>query len=407
MKRYIILSYDIHPLGGCQNYLSGKCPYLESKGYDVYILYAGISSPKFEFKNLAKYSNGNIPELDFIPAEIPRFLKNCILLTMKSIVTKCDRVYDETIIESHYDKMHLWGELLAEKISAKHMCFNCNEIFRGKGKYYEQYLDFYKYKLNRKELYGITKNSMSFLFGNNININVQSSRTFEAAHPKVVQDVDNYDDSIIPYSDWSICYIGRILKNYVDEILSNVALFSHKHKEKKINFIIIGDAQPKIEKINSIFNQISNVNLIILGNLVPIPRAIIKKMDVILAGAGSAYCVLNEGVPVIVPDSNTCLSNGLLCYENISAVFLDKGRQHETFEHSLERVLVQKVHTTLKVKFKYTESSVSDVYDEHMSMIADSEKQRNYYPHDDIVNGSYSFIHKIKVVLAIFKRKWL
>ncbi len=407
MKRYIIMTYDIHPLGGCQNYLSGKCPYLENKGYEVYILYSGSKATEFVFKNLAIYSNGNVPGLDFIPAEMPSSLREKMLRVMKSKVTRNDSIYDETIVESHYDKMHLWGELLAESLNAKHICFNCNEIFRGEDKYYEQYLDFYKFKYERNELYGIVEKSMEFLFGGFDGLIKATNKRFRAAHPGSVQDVNYFNDSIVPEADWSICYIGRILKSYVNRILSDVAAFSEEHEDKKINFIIIGDAEPRLGKIHSIFDRLDNVNLTLLGNLVPIPRLLIKKMDVLIAGAGSAFSVVKENVPVIVPDPNTCLSNGLLGYENKSAILLEPGRKHESFKQSLERVLIEKVHTRMNLKYEYHVKPLNEYYDEHMSMIDDSERQKKYYTHGIICNGPYSLLHKLYVCLKIIKRNWI
>lgn len=401
------MTYDIHPLGGCQNYLSGKCPYLENNGYEVYVLYSGSKATKFEFKNLAIYSDGNVPGLDFIPAEMPSFFRNEMLKVMKSKVTRNDSIYDETVVESHYDKMHLWGELLAESLNAKHMCFNCNEIFRGEDKYYEQYLDFYKFKYERNELYGIVEKSMEYLFGGFDGLIKATNKRFSAAYPEPVQDVKYFDESIVPEADWSICYIGRIIKSYVNRILSDVAAFSEEHGDRKINFIIIGNAEAKYEMIHHIFDRIGNVNLILLGNLIPIPRLLIKKMDVIIAGGGSAFSVLRENIPIIIPDPNICLSNGLLGYENKSTILLEPGRKHESFKQSLDRVLIEKVQTRMKFKYEYHVKPLNEYYDEHMSMIADSEKQKKYYTHDIICNGPYSLSHKLIVFLKIIKRSWI
>ncbi len=398
------MTYDIHPLGGCQNYLSGKCPYLKNKGYEVYILYAGSQATKFEFKNLAIYSNGNVPGLDFIPAEMPSFLREKMLRVMKSKVTRNGRIYDETVVESHYDKMHLWGELLAESLKAKHICFNCNEIFRGEDKYYEQYLDFYKFKYDRNELYGIVEKSMEFLFGGFDGQIKATNKLFRAAHPGSVQDTNNFNESIVPEADWSICYIGRVLKSYVNRILYDVAAFSKEHGDKSINFIIIGDAEAKHEMIHHVFDRVDNVNLILLGNLIPIPRLLIKRMDVIIAGSGSAFSVISEKIPIIIPDPNSCLSNGLLGYENKSAILLEPGRKHESFKQSLDRVLIEKVHTRMKLKYEYHVKPLNEYYDEHMSMIADSEKQKKYYTRGIIYNGPYSVVHKLNVCLKILKR---
>ena len=48
-------------------------------------------------------------------------------------------------IESQSEVTALWGELLAEKLRARHVCFNCNELFRGPKKYYEENINFIRF----------------------------------------------------------------------------------------------------------------------------------------------------------------------------------------------------------------------------------------------------------------------
>lgn len=406
MKRYIIMTYDIHPLGGCQNYLSGKCPYLEERGWEVYVLFAGIKNGKFEFRNLSAYADGNLPELDFIPAELTSHRFEKVIRKMVEIVSKNGCSYTESIIESHFDKMHLWGELLAEQIGAKHMCFNCNELFRGNDKYFEPYLDFYWFKYCRKELYGITTRMMIDLFDGYNGFNTVMEKHFGPASPLPVQEVECPEAECLPVSDWNICYVGRMNKTYVDRILSDVSLFCGKHPQKKINFVLVGDAKSKIEQIHALFSPLTNVSVFPLGNMVPISSRLLAKMSVLIAGSGCAAHSFRVGVPIIIPDPDACLSNGLLGYENGNTLFLDEGRKHETFDMSLQRVLVDQVQRFLSpIKYSYNYVDPSVKYDEHFELIADSNQQKEYYSSSALKRGDVSYRRKLQVYFELLRRK--
>lgn len=405
MNRYIIMSYDIHPLGGCQNYIWGKAAYLEKRGWDVFVLFAGAKKIAFEFKYLSKYADGNIPALDWIPAQLPNSLQRGTLRDMLRVVCRKGIDYKETIIESHHDKTHLWGELLAEKLKAKHICFNCNELFRGDDKFFEPYLDFFEFKYQRKELYGITDKSVSRLFdGYNGHVDLKE-KVFIAKTPDSVQDVQCALVDNIPSADWSICYIGRILKSYVDNILQEVALFAQKHADKQINFIIVGDANIKKKQIDNLFIPISNLNVEYLGNQIPIPRSLFRKVDVVIAGSGCAYASRNEGVPVILPDPEACASDGLYRYENMNPVKLDEGRICEPFIESLERVLVQEVHKSMTFIPVEDNRTASDFYDEHMQMISDTSSKQEFYLVDVLTNNNLTFMQKMYMTCQYYFRK--
>ncbi len=403
------MTYDTHPLGGCQNYLSGKCPYLEARGWDVYLIFAGINSDTFEYKNLSNYTNINIPLIDFIPAQLPQYLQKRIISKMVSSVSKKQINYNETIIETHFDKVDLWGEILAEKLYAKHICFNCNELFHEPDKFYEKYLDFYWYKYERKELYGITSKSLIQLFNGYNGFSTISKLYFEAFHPPVVEDVNrNIINAIPDNANWTICYIGRIMKSYVNRILSDISLFAKDHHDKIINFVIIGDEKPKADLIHKTFENNKNINVIPLGNQIPIPKILFSKFDVIIAGAGSAWAVINEKVPIIIPDPKNCLSNGLFRYENKSSITLDKGRKQESFCDTLKRVLVNQEHKSYNYNITWNFPDLDSQYDKHMSMISNTIGQ-GHYPSSLLLKNdlfiNLGFKEKCLLFIELLKRE--
>ena len=81
--------------------------------------------------------------------------------------------YKEIIIESGIAHMALWGEIFAKELNCKHMVHLLDE--RNDLLVPESYLDFYWFKHSRRELSGITANSLKMLFRNNVNINDSNS----------------------------------------------------------------------------------------------------------------------------------------------------------------------------------------------------------------------------------------
>lgn len=391
-------------MGGCQNYISGKSAYLEECGWDVFVLYAGIRNcESCAFPQLEKYEFGNIPQLRWVPGELPTVLQGNVLRKMKKKVTKYEESYDITVIESHDDKTALWGELLARDLQAKHMCFNCNELFRGRGKFYERYIDFFLFKHSRKELAGISAESLNNLFQGYKVVSTEENYTFYAAYPDSVQNMGNEFVSKIKKCDWNICYIGRIQKSYVENILNDVAVFAKMHRNKTINFVFVGDVKARKELINEIFINISNVKLTFLGDMVPIPRELFSIIDVVIAGSGCAICAAAENVPTIIPDPENGKSNGLLGYETQSYLYNDGKCKQSTFDVALERVLVKKIHTELTFEFEFPQKS-SYYYDQHMKFIEESDDSFSYYNTEDICKNKMNLSTKVKRILAYYIR---
>lgn len=395
MKRYIFITFDIHMMGGCQNYLSGKTDYLIRKGWDVFVLYPGTKSSKScPFEQLKRFENGGISLIKYLPAELPGFFRKKIFSEIDAVVNESTN-YECTVIESHDDKSCLWGELLANRYSAKHVNFNCNEQFRGTNKYYEEYIELFYYKYLRGELYTITKQAMVDLFSGHYCIDVLDKDVFVAACPDSVQDCENNCIDSIGKADWSLAYIGRIQKNYVDRILTDVSIFAKQHSDKHINMIFVGDTSSKDLYINNLFASIKNVVVYRLGDMVPIPRKLYSKLDVVIAGAGCADCSVKEGVPVIVPDPKTTLANGILGYETQSILFHDGKSLQSSYDKALSRVLIEKEYVEKPFTYVF-DKEPSFFYNQQLQIVESKESNKNYFSTRKIVSSNGHYLSRIK-----------
>ena len=374
MKTYIFLTIDILNFGGTQMYVSSKAEYLEKNGWNVLVLFSSYSYGNCIIPSLNKFRNGLVQGLNIPSFLWPEFMYYKILHKILGLIGDVSK-NDEIIIESHDDSTAVWGEIIAEKIGAKHVFILMNEIFHGNRKYYEDKIDFYFFKLKRREIGGL-ESSFRQLFKDykeiskaNIQEFIIDENPIRSIHNKKVEDIVKLD--------WNICLISRPEKGYVTTIIKEVFFFSKKHNDKKIQFILLGDQERYSQIIEKEGCIPSNLNIIILGIVVPIPKSLFSKVDVFIAGAGSARSVTYEGGLVIVPDSQNFLSNGLLGYDVIDAIYNEDGNQQRSIAEELERVLINKVYNNMPFNFPY--KNVEACTNQNFEFIYSSERKKEYY----------------------------
>ena len=188
MKKYVILSYSIRHIGGTQLYIAGKAKYLEKNGWKVYVFFSDKKGITSDIPYLDKFANGAVLGLETQPGSYFKNIQEKVIMKMVEHVGW--EKHDEIVIESHADTFALWGELLAVQLGAKHYCFICNEIFQGPGKCYQDNMDFFYFKLQRRELAGIHKDSISKLFSEYKKILPNQNVVFVAANDGAVHDVE-------------------------------------------------------------------------------------------------------------------------------------------------------------------------------------------------------------------------
>ena len=337
--KYIIFTCDIHPIGGMQLLTAGKAEVLESMGWEVFVFFPAHGMGRCALPYLDKYNNGGICELTLPPFKWSKHNITNTIDRMCSIIGTCAK-NERIIIESHYDIASQWGEILASRIKAKHMLFLCNEIYRGKGKYYVEFLDYYDFKHKRRELAGEMDDILYKLFDGYKTVPNDETYIFKYDE-NPIRDIENDKISAIERLDWNICYIGRVEKQYVPNIVCDVIRFAKIHPDKKIQFIFVGDISARRKLIESSLKGVSNIKLLELGDVVPIPKSLFKKIDVVIAGSGSAKCAAYEGVFTIVADASNSLANGVLGYDTNDELYHSHVKQ-TSFDIVLESVLVER-----------------------------------------------------------------
>ncbi len=377
MKKYIIFCADIHPIGGVQNYVAGKTSWLEKEGWGVYVFFWGKSSGHCAVSSLDKYLPGGILELGTQPSEWTMRIREKVLNRIISDIHFQEGNEDSILIESQDEIFSFWGELLAERIHAKNMCFICNERFREPNRHYADHMEFFDFKHRRRELACICQTAIVNLFEGYKEVPPEEQYAFKAANMGPVQDVENQAVSDLKKKDWNICYLGRAEKPYVPFIIEGISKFSQKYADHSIQVIFVGNADSRREIIENKLTVLKNVTVSFMGDMVPIPRSLFEKIDVMVAGSGCAMCSAQEGVPTIVADAENYRANGILGYTTFDNILHEEGAEQFQYEDLLEQILVEGVHKHLE--FHMDPVVPAEVrYREHLAFAAQSDQKMEY-----------------------------
>ena len=352
MKHYIIFTYELRPIGGTQALVAGRANYLEKHGWIVYTFFNNFLSGECEIPSLTKYVPGfGFRAIGMCPYKLPNRDREEILNRMIDRLRIDPTMENEIIIESHYDTAAYWAELLAERVHARHYFITCDELFRGENTTYEENLDFFLFKYQRREIFGNQSSLNKILNG------YHGFEHFERITPPgvsagkeqdAIQDVENQDVELKTRgggADFSIAYAGRTEKQYVPAIFRGIADFSKSHPDKKIRFIIVGKLWNQDQL--SMFNGISNIEIIPLGNLIPIPRFLFDRLDVVCAGSQTAIFCSYENVPVIIANAHGDTTPGCLYFDTNETVHNEHLPQI-SYSEALEKVLIKREYQNRK-----------------------------------------------------------
>ena len=383
-KLYIMFCY-IEDVGGGQIYVNSKVPWLEAAGWDV-IVFSPLterSGAIVPWTNLAKFAANKVEGLNKSP-EFWR--KKKMKAVLEQLQSKCSGEYSEIIIESHTDYFAEWGELLAEKLNAKNICYLLDEQLELYGA-----KEFLYFKYRRNEVAGITDSSVERLFTGYAPLIKENNHKLSASHSSQAEEY--YWDAIekIQRCDWNIGYVGRS-KQYVDNITKNIAIFADRYPDKTINVVILGEILDL-----RILEDKKNVICTKLGFKFPIPKSFFRKLDVAIAGAGSATLCCREHVPTIVADAGTTNAAGILGYTVSSSIF--NPESDRTYCEWLEDILVDKKLEKMKQIYEMPKIDVNKVYQEHMEFIYNSEQKHEYFDFIAHPQKNYTFEDKIKYFL--------
>ena len=300
---------NIGGINGAEQYIYNKMNYLKQKGYQVFI-FSGRPE-KILIDGFREYENLVNPALRFYPSCLSA--REC-QKTVDWMVSVMDvQAADTCIIESSNVTSSLWGELIASKVQAQHLVV----IMQENHNYNAALRNFLKFKLQRHELSGIFDNSVSAML-KEPDLEFRPDMRVRAYCNNVVQDCkDHYSAQLDETADYTFGSIGRLEKEYVPALMDVLCTYFTENPGKKFNLLLIGGCADKrrLNQIKEKIAQCGNVNLVLTGNLYPIPRQLVKHVDLFVSAAGSSAVSYYEMVPTVKINQATAMPLGIIGYD--------------------------------------------------------------------------------------------
>ncbi len=310
-KLYIIFtSGDIHYVGGMQMYIAGISKYLTQKGFEVAVFSPGDTRERCEIPELEKYVMGcndlfEYEPSSFLPSELNKLFFNSI-----SRMEASPDEYDSIYIESHADVDALWAEYFAKRLKGKHIALMLNELYDADYKLYRGYIEYFWHMYTEERLRGGLLTSLFKSEG----YEVKDVLDGWAIEKPPIENVEDVRVASLKRATWNIAYIGRGDKEYVPTVISEMGKFARAHNDIDINFIFIGDSTYHYKLIKSEFADLANLLFSPIGNLIPIPKMLFDKVDVVIANSQTAFYCAHERIPVVSISTDDYLSSGILGY---------------------------------------------------------------------------------------------
>ena len=275
-----------------------------------------------------------IHELQFYPCWFSKFRQKRVI---ERIVRQIG-LAELYVVESNKLQLGAWGELLAQRLKAKHISFITTEKIKiqNKGTF-----DFFYTKLQRGEQFSINAPQAKNLFSNFIALEHPDNYYWSAMQGVEVEEYPFPEFDEMPKADYTISSFGRT-KGYFPYMLDELESFVTTHRDKTFNVFFLGDLK-ETESIRIKLEK-KNVHLVLFPQAVGVvPKQIFTKADVVIATAGCAYLAAENGGKVISMDVNKNVPLGLLGYTtNDSNTDSGKNVIHITLSEWLHILLIEK-----------------------------------------------------------------
>ena len=391
-KRYVIMAASLSNMGGAQMYIRNKMLYLRSHGWDVTITAAityNIVIPELrEFKNV-------IPELQYFKYYYRKGIQKRITEELCRIVA--DKEYDEIVIESTTITQSSWAESVAKKTGARHIIYLLQEqnVLKNKG-----LQCFFQFKHSRHELVGIAEQSLTDMFKSFYSLRPEESYCLPAYCNNVVEDIDfPFLESIDRCRyDYVIGAFSRLDKPYVLFAVDDICQYAASNHDKSFLFIWIGDAPAGSSVPDQVKQKVakqSNIELLLTGYLMPVPKRLLEMCDVVISSSGSAWVGKRSGVPTIPYDGNDYQPIGVLGRTTTHALFRGYDEPPQNLCNLLDQILFEKRYPKMPSEFVF---DLPD-FKSHIDFLNNTVTQLEYFNMDTLHLETKS---EKKVALGLF-----
>jgi len=324
-----------------------------------------------------------IPELRYPPYLYNAGMRNKVLYNIvKRVNEQKNQSNCEIVIESHFVKMAYWGELLAKLLLAKNMVYLIQETFHKLSKVEVNY---FLFKLKRKELAGITQSSLDNLFNKQILIKTEEKYYLKALSlNSYLVDYKVPEIEGLEKCDLNIGCISRLDKFYIKEIIEEVIIYCNQHAYNQVQLILIGDSNNEslLRFIEAKSDEVSNLKIIKLGRIFPIPIGLLKKIDFFIGAAGSALITAYEGKLTLTLNVETGMPVGLLGIDTLDVLY-GKPINNLSISQWINRIInignsVEEKVLKQMITEDLTKINLEEEFNNHMRFIESSNQIPEY-----------------------------
>ena len=278
------------------------------------------------------------------------------------------------VIETGTDYTAFWGEMLAEKLKAKHIIEFQDEFNNRLNK---NNIALFKFKFDRSELACITPKTMKIIFGSYWHIDDKNSVGLSFSCTNSVVDYHSDISDKIPSGDFIIGYIGRTNKPFVKNIVQNVSDFAKQHSDKVITFVMFGGPLI-IQKDILKCLKLTNIKFFVTDFIFPLALKDLRQCDVFICGAGSAFAAYKSGVPTIHIDMYTYKPIGMRIGPKSNQVM--KCLYGDKISDYLNQILIKKEIPKIdNYDFNLENENIFGSLLKHIDFLEKSEKKEIYY----------------------------
>ncbi len=376
MRKYIFLTFAVRGIGGTQIYVRNKLRYLQKAGWTVSIISTeNEGADEIYVKELKPFGDAILPELLTNPYLYTPLRRRSILKKLESLIGQYS---SDSVIETNFFQVTLWGELLAEKMGVRHFIFLIQEDYRNLG---QEYLRYYSYKYDRGELAGNTHHALAQLFEGYRELADGKIGCLSAFCSNVIEECESEFDEKISNADFHIGSIGRINKPFVIQMVRDVTQFALQHSDKTFQLIFFGgDPDQKLyQPLYDAARPAENLEVLITGPLYPIPLHLLSKMDVFISSAGAAATSQTAGFLTIAIDAIDLKPIGLLGITTQETIHRIPGEKCISTGEWLEKILIQKQYPIRLHAPKCSEACPDSVFDAHIRYVAQASPRLEYY----------------------------
>lgn len=337
MKTYIFLTRRITGIGGAEKYTANKVRFLKENAWRVFV-FSGRGGQVL-LDDFRGYEEFIIPDLAYAPDCYP---SRKVSATLEGIAkTIGERVDGECIVQSDAGIRAIWGELLAARLGARHLAFLLQEEHRYSG----EMRRFLRFKYDRHELAGIVKDSVARML-DDPSVELRPDTAISAFCNNVVEDVpEPFTARLDPAATRTLGSIGRLEKPCVRPILDGILRYSARHPAETLNLVLVGGtpASALESEIKALFAGHPRIRLLLTGNLHPIPKRLLDRIDAFVSTAGSSRVSFRAGRPTVLVHPVTGVPAGIpgLDFDYARDTMYD-ARPELSVEGCLERIFAGK-----------------------------------------------------------------